>query len=113
MTLQIHLRHLVGGRARSYTGALPHEHIFQVDFPERPGALRKFLGVFSPDFLITLFHYRKTGWLARPCSHVHSACCLVLHLVSSFITVANGHGILSVLASPAKAVRAACSTAEM
>lgn len=59
--LQIHLRHLVGGRARSYTGALPHEHIFQVDFPERPGALSKFLDVFSPDFLITLFHYRKTG----------------------------------------------------
>ena len=60
-TLQIHLRHLVGGRARSYTGELPHERIFQVDFPERPGALRKFLGVFSPDFLLTLFHYRKTG----------------------------------------------------
>ncbi|CAL5220401.1 g2410 [Coccomyxa viridis] len=58
---QIHLRHLVGGRARSYTGELPHERIFQVDFPERPGALRKFLGVFSPDFLLTLFHYRKTG----------------------------------------------------
>ena len=51
----------MGGRARSYTGALPDEHIFQVDFPERPGALRKFLDVFSPDFLITLFHYRKTG----------------------------------------------------
>ncbi len=59
--MQIHLRHLVGGRARSYMGALPDEQIFQVDFPERPGALRKFLDVFSPDFLITLFHYRKTG----------------------------------------------------
>lgn len=58
---QIHLRHLVGGRARSYTGELPHERIFQVDFPERPGALRKFLAVFSPGFLITLFHYRTTG----------------------------------------------------
>ena len=51
----------MGGRARSYTGELPSERIFQVDFPERPGALRKFLAVFSPDFLITLFHYRETG----------------------------------------------------
>ena len=63
---QIHLRHLVGGRARSYTGELPSERIFQVDFPERPGALRKFLAVFSPDFLITLFHYRETGARAAP-----------------------------------------------
>ncbi|BDA45868.1 Threonine dehydratase [Coccomyxa sp. Obi] len=58
---QVHLRHLVGGRARSFMGELPHERIFQVDFPERPGALRKFLSVVSPTFLITLFHYRKTG----------------------------------------------------
>ena len=28
--LQVHLRHLVGGRARSYTGELPDERIFQV-----------------------------------------------------------------------------------
>lgn len=27
---QVHLRHLVGGRARSYMGEVPHEHIFQV-----------------------------------------------------------------------------------
>lgn len=58
---QVHLRHLVGGRARSFMGELPHERIFQVDFPERPGALRKFLSIVSPAFLITLFHYRKTG----------------------------------------------------
>ena len=56
----------MGGRARSYTGELPSERIFQVDFPERPGALRKFLAVFSPDFLITLFHYRETGARTQP-----------------------------------------------
>jgi hypothetical protein len=28
--LQVHLRHLVGGRARSFTGELPDERIFQV-----------------------------------------------------------------------------------
>lgn len=27
---QVHLRHLVGGRARSYMGEVPHERIFQV-----------------------------------------------------------------------------------
>ena len=62
----------MGGRARSYTGELPSERIFQVDFPERPGALRKFLAVFSPDFLITLFHYRETGKLqSSACSSQH------------------------------------------
>ena len=33
----------------------------QVDFPERAGALKRFLAVLCPSFLITLFHYRKTG----------------------------------------------------
>ena len=59
--VRIHLGHLVGGRARSYTDPLPYERILQADVPEQPGALRKVLGVLSPDFLITLFHYRKTG----------------------------------------------------
>lgn len=72
---QVHLRHLVGGRARSFMGELPHERIFQVDFPERPGALRRFLTVFSPTFLITLFHYRKTG----PCPRIQMQS-LPLHL---------------------------------
>jgi threonine dehydratase len=49
-------------------GELPHERIFQVDFPERPGALRRFLAVVSPTFLITLFHYRKTGESRPLCS---------------------------------------------
>ena len=63
--LQVHLRHLVGGRARSFTGELPHERIIQVDFPERPGALRKLLAALDPEWNVTLFHYRKTGAL-RP-----------------------------------------------
>ena len=63
--LQVHLRHLVGGRARSFTGELPHERIIQVDFPERPGALRKLLAALDSDWNVTLFHYRKTGAL-RP-----------------------------------------------
>ncbi len=33
----------------------------QVEFPERPGALRQFLDAVSPTWNITLFHYRNTG----------------------------------------------------
>lgn len=61
--LQVHLRHLVGGRARSYMGEMPHEKIYQVEFPERPGALKKFLSVLQPQWNITLFHYRRSGEL--------------------------------------------------
>lgn len=58
---QLHLRHLVGGRARSYMGQLPHERMYQVSFPERPGALAQFLAAISPRWNVTLFHYRTTG----------------------------------------------------
>ena len=58
---QVHLRHLVGGRARSYMGELPFERMFQVQFPERPGALARFLGVLDAAWNVTLFHYRQTG----------------------------------------------------
>jgi len=58
---QVHLRHLVGGRARSYMGEIPNERIFQVQFPERAGALARFLQVLSPTYNVTLFHYRNTG----------------------------------------------------
>ena len=57
----MHLRHLVGGRARSYMGELPHEVIYQLEFPERPGALKKFLSVLQHQWNITLFHYRRSG----------------------------------------------------
>lgn len=57
---QLHLRHLVGGRAG---GAVPlsDETIYTVTFPERPGALRAFLGAVSPRWNVTLFHYRSAG----------------------------------------------------
>ncbi len=34
---------------------------WQVEFPERPGALRKFLPAVSPRWNVSLFHYRKSG----------------------------------------------------
>lgn len=36
-------------------------YFWQVDFPERAGALARFLSVVSPAFNVTLFHYRRTG----------------------------------------------------
>jgi threonine dehydratase len=51
-----HLKHMVGGRA-----AVADERIFRFSFPERPGALRRFLEHLSPTFDISLFHYRNHG----------------------------------------------------
>ncbi|OWM69662.1 threonine dehydratase biosynthetic, chloroplastic [Punica granatum] len=51
-----HLRYLMGGRLN-----LPNEVLCQFVFPERPGALMKFLDAFSPRWNISLFHYRGQG----------------------------------------------------
>ncbi|XP_042024053.1 threonine dehydratase 1 biosynthetic, chloroplastic-like [Salvia splendens] len=45
-----HLRHLMGGRSN-----------VSFVFPERPGAIVKFLDAFSPRWNISLFHYRGQG----------------------------------------------------
>lgn len=51
-----HLRHLMGGRSN-----LENELLYRFVFPERPGALMKFLDSFSPRWNISLFHYRAQG----------------------------------------------------
>jgi threonine dehydratase len=52
-----HIRHMVGGRT-----ALAHdERLMRFDFPERPGALMKFLSAMRPNWNISLFHYRNQG----------------------------------------------------
>lgn len=51
-----HIRYLVGGRS-----TLQDERLFMFEFPERPGALAKFLTTLRPDQNITLFHYRNQG----------------------------------------------------
>ena len=53
----LHVRHMVGGR----TTGLGHERLFRFEFPERPGALMRFLDVLGSDFNITMFHYRNHG----------------------------------------------------
>lgn len=69
---QMHLRHLIGGHSgggeicldsmtSSSDESRQFERIFLVDFPERAGALQRFLPNISPRWGITLFHYRRSG----------------------------------------------------
>ncbi len=52
-----HIRHMVGGHS-----ALAHsERLLRFVFPERPGALMKFLSLMRPGWNISLFHYRNQG----------------------------------------------------
>ncbi|XP_022863151.1 threonine dehydratase biosynthetic, chloroplastic [Olea europaea var. sylvestris] len=51
-----HLRHLMGGRSN-----VKNELLCRFVFPERPGALIKFLDALSPRWNISLFHYRGQG----------------------------------------------------
>ncbi len=52
-----HVRHMVGGRTE-----LAHdERLFRFLFPERPGALMRFLSALHPSWNISLFHYRNQG----------------------------------------------------
>jgi threonine dehydratase len=53
----LHARHMVGGRVPT----LPDERLLRFEFPERPGALRRFLELMSPGWNLTLFHYRNHG----------------------------------------------------
>jgi threonine dehydratase len=52
-----HLRHLVGGRSE----LARDERLFRFQFPERPGALMRFLTALLPGWNISLFHYRNQG----------------------------------------------------
>jgi threonine dehydratase len=54
---KLHLRHMVGGRSP----LADNELLYRFEFPERPGALMKFVGSMSPNWNISLFHYRNNG----------------------------------------------------
>lgn len=54
---KLHIRHLVGGRAPQ----VEHELVYRLEFPERPGALMRFLEHMSSGWNISLFHYRNHG----------------------------------------------------
>jgi len=52
-----HLRHMVGGRSES----AKEELLYRFEFPERPGALMRFLSGIPSQWNISLFHYRGIG----------------------------------------------------
>lgn len=56
-TAKMHIRHMVGGHAES----INDEVLFRFQFPERPGALLKFLTLIGQHWNISLFHYRNHG----------------------------------------------------
>ncbi|KAK6860749.1 hypothetical protein PG995_004385 [Apiospora arundinis] len=51
-----HIRYLVGGRS-----TVADERVYMFTFPERPGALQKFLMTLRTDYNISLFQYRNSG----------------------------------------------------
>ncbi|MGB1922659.1 MAG: threonine ammonia-lyase, biosynthetic, partial [Alcanivorax sp.] len=55
---KLHIRHMVGGHAPRQD---MQERLFRVEFPERPGALMKFLQSLGEKWNISLFHYRNHG----------------------------------------------------
>lgn len=54
---KLHLRHMVGG----HSSLAQDELLYRFEFPERPGALMKFVTSMSPDWNISMFHYRNNG----------------------------------------------------
>ena len=54
---KLHVRHLVGGHAPG----VDNEILYRFEFPERPGALMRFLESMSRGWNISLFHYRNHG----------------------------------------------------
>jgi threonine dehydratase len=52
----VHVRHMVGGVAK-----IEDEKLFRFEFPEKPGALLKFLDLLGNEFNISMFHYRNHG----------------------------------------------------
>jgi threonine dehydratase len=54
---KLHVRYMIGGHAET----ISDERLFRFEFPERPGALLRFLEAIGSRWNITLFHYRNHG----------------------------------------------------
>ena len=54
---KLHIRYMVGGRGNG----VANERLFRFEFPERPGALLRFLNYMGERWNISLFHYRNHG----------------------------------------------------
>ncbi len=62
---KMHLRHMVGGRlptsSKNISTSTCEELLYRFEFPERPGALMKFVNTLRPEWSISIFHYRNHG----------------------------------------------------
>ncbi len=62
---KVHLRHMVGGRLPSSINQITEEKykelLYRFEFPERPGALMRFVNSMRPEWSISIFHYRNHG----------------------------------------------------
>ncbi|HZO23023.1 MAG TPA: threonine ammonia-lyase, biosynthetic [Steroidobacteraceae bacterium] len=54
---KLHVRYMVGGHVRG----IQNELLYRFEFPERPGALLRFLQAVGSRWNISLFHYRNHG----------------------------------------------------
>jgi threonine dehydratase len=54
---KLHVRYMIGGHARG----IQNELLYRFEFPERPGAMLKFLQAIGSRWNISLFHYRNHG----------------------------------------------------
>ncbi len=55
---KLHVRYMVGGHAPA---SVDNEVVYRFEFPERPGALMKFLNKLGGRWNISMFHYRNHG----------------------------------------------------
>tara|TARA_B100001029_G_scaffold166308_1_gene158646 strand:- start:149 stop:943 length:795 start_codon:yes stop_codon:yes gene_type:complete len=62
---KVHLRHMVGGRLPKSINEISkreyRELLYRFEFPERPGALMRFVNSMRPEWTISIFHYRNHG----------------------------------------------------
>jgi threonine dehydratase len=58
---KLHIRYMIGGHARNSPDHVHDELLYRFEFPERPGALLRFLQSVGTAWNISLFHYRNHG----------------------------------------------------
>ena len=59
---KVHLRHMVGGRLpKGISNNNVKELLYRFEFPEKPGALMRFVNKMRPEWSISIFHYRNHG----------------------------------------------------
>jgi threonine dehydratase len=58
---KLHIRYMIGGHGRAGGEHSADELLYRFEFPERPGALLRFLQSIGSAWNISLFHYRNHG----------------------------------------------------